>query len=330
MSTGWSSLGLGDKFGLITGIGSTLTGMIADRAAADTQRYQLKSQALNLEHQQDMAKLNKRMLESQAQHIGKAYNKQIAIRTMKAGQAISSSKASFAARGIQMGVGSTANVFASAEILKEIDKINMSMIMNENNVLKVENLIDKLDSFSFNSKEVEQLLFDLDIEDLDFSKVDYFGELIAKKIKLKRIRSQEYFALVLPGICVSGILESQKFKLPGNHVPFRTLTLSKPNVSQVLSVTDSEGNEYYEVDALSQDTVFRGFENPTETLTGIKSILGVIAAPYRFVSKTDLRTRTTSIQFGGGSASTLNDDAVPDPSDLTLPLYGKKTMSRFL
>ena len=166
-------------------------------------------------------------------------------------------------------------------------------------------------------------------EDLDFSKVDYFGELIAKKIKLKRIRSQEYFALVLPGICVSGILESQKFKLPGNHVPFRTLTLSKPNVSQVLSVTDSEGNEYYEVDALSQDTVFRGFENPTETLTGIKSILGVIAAPYRFVSKTDLRTRTTSIQFGGGSASTLNDDAVPDPSDLTLPLYGKKTMSRF-
>ena len=126
MSTGWSSLGLGDKFGLITGIGSTLTGMIADRAAANTQKYQLESQALNLEHQQDMAKLNKRMLESQARHIGRAYDKQIAIRTMKAGQAISSSKASFAARGIQMGVGSTANVFASAEILKEIDKLTMN------------------------------------------------------------------------------------------------------------------------------------------------------------------------------------------------------------
>ena len=124
--TGWSSLGFGDKFGLITGIGSTLTGMIANRAAANTERYKLRSQALNFEHQRDMAKLNKRMLESQAQHIGRAYNKQIAIRTLKAGQAISSTKASFAARGIQMGVGSTANVFASAELIKEIDRLTMN------------------------------------------------------------------------------------------------------------------------------------------------------------------------------------------------------------
>ena len=124
--TGWSSLGFGDKFGLITGIGGTLTGMIANRAAANTERYKLRSQALNFEHQRDMAKLNKRMLESQAQHIGRAYNKQIAIRTLKAGQAISSSKASFAARGIQMGVGSTANVFASAELIKEIDRLTMN------------------------------------------------------------------------------------------------------------------------------------------------------------------------------------------------------------
>ena len=124
--TGWSSLGFGDKFGLITGIGSTLTGMIANRAAANTEKYKLRSQALNFEHQRDMAKLNRRMLESQAQHIGRAYNKQIAIRTLKAGQAISSTKASFAARGIQMGVGSTANVFASAELVKEIDRLTMN------------------------------------------------------------------------------------------------------------------------------------------------------------------------------------------------------------
>ena len=126
MATGWSSLGFGDKFGLITGIGSTLTGMIANRAAANTERYKLRSQALNFEHQRDMAKLNRRMLESQAQHIGRAYNKQIALRTLKAGQAISSTKASFAARGIQMGVGSTANVFASAELVKEIDRLTMN------------------------------------------------------------------------------------------------------------------------------------------------------------------------------------------------------------
>ena len=72
MATGWSALGLGDKLGLGLGITSTLTGMISARSAANTAKYKLKSQALNLEHQRDMAKLNRRMLESQAQHIARA------------------------------------------------------------------------------------------------------------------------------------------------------------------------------------------------------------------------------------------------------------------
>jgi hypothetical protein len=126
MATGWSALGLGDKLGLGLGITSTLTGMISARSAANTAKYKLKSQALNLEHQRDMAKLNKRMLESQAQHIARAYNKRLQIQTLKYGQKISSSRASFASRGIQMGVGSTANVFASAELMKEIDRLTLN------------------------------------------------------------------------------------------------------------------------------------------------------------------------------------------------------------
>ena len=126
MALDWGALGLGDKLGIGLGVSSMLTGIIGAGSQANTERYKARSAALNFEHQRDMAQLNKRMLESQAQHIGRAYNKQIAIRTMKAGQAISSSKASFAARGIQMGVGSTANVLASAEILKEIDRLTMN------------------------------------------------------------------------------------------------------------------------------------------------------------------------------------------------------------
>jgi len=127
MALDWGALGLGDKIGIGLGASSLITGLIGDQSKANTERYRAKSAALNFEHQRDMAQLNKRMLESQAQHIGRAYNKQIAIRTMKAGRDISSTKASFAARGIQMGVGSTANVFASAELLKEIDRLTMNV-----------------------------------------------------------------------------------------------------------------------------------------------------------------------------------------------------------
>ena len=126
MKLNFDALGTGDILGLGFGISSMLTGFIGDQSKANTQRYLAKSKALNYELQRDLSQINKRMLERQAEHIGRAYNKQIAIRTMKAGQAMSKSKASFAARGIQLGVGSTANVFASAEILKEIDRLTMN------------------------------------------------------------------------------------------------------------------------------------------------------------------------------------------------------------
>jgi len=115
-----------DAIGGIFSIGGTIGNMIGANAAANTQRYQLESQGLNYEHQQDMAKLNATMLEMQAQQIARAYDRQIMTKTMQAGLSTGKMRASFAARGIQMGVGSTANVFASDAIMKEIDKLTMN------------------------------------------------------------------------------------------------------------------------------------------------------------------------------------------------------------
>ena len=112
--------------GGVLSIGSTVTGMIGSMAAADTARYQARSSALNLEHQEDMAKINAGMLEMEAQQIFRAYDRQIMTKTMAAGLKKGTARASFAARGIQMGVGSTANAFASAAVMREIDKITMN------------------------------------------------------------------------------------------------------------------------------------------------------------------------------------------------------------
>jgi hypothetical protein len=167
------------------------------------------------------------------------------------------------------------------------------------------------------------------IEDLNFNLRDSLDQLVAKKIKIKTRNNKEYFVLVMPGTCVSGQITTQQFTLSNSHVPFRTLTLSSGDVSTILRVTDGDGNEYYEVDSLSQDTVFKSFPNNKVTEDGVESNLSIIPAPYRFITQTDIRTRQTMIKFGAGKASSINDDGVPDPSDLALPLYGKKTMSRF-
>jgi len=132
---GWGSLsGLG-QFGVITQGFGAVSGAIGSYYAASAEKYKTKSLALNLEHKKNMALFNMRMKESQAWHLNDVYNKQYQIATLKQGGAKSSAKASFAARGIQMGVGSTLDAFVSSEIMGELDKITM----NSNKVRAVEN-----------------------------------------------------------------------------------------------------------------------------------------------------------------------------------------------
>ena len=115
-----------DTVGGIMSIGGTVTGLIGNYAASNRQKYEAESAGLTLEHQEDMAAINADMLEMEAQQVYRAYNRQIMTKTMAAGLKKGTARASFAARGIQMGVGSTANVFASDAVMREIDKLTMN------------------------------------------------------------------------------------------------------------------------------------------------------------------------------------------------------------
>ena len=135
MATDWN------KVGGISSVASTFQGLVANYYRAETEKFKYKSMALGYEHKKDMAKINSRMLERQAQQVGRAYNRQIMIKTMQAGQRKGKATASAAARGGSLGYGSTANLFASDEIMKEIDKITMNtnkvQAMNEARMRKV-------------------------------------------------------------------------------------------------------------------------------------------------------------------------------------------------
>ena len=133
-TTGWSSLSTLGKAGVISQIGGIATGVIGACGAAATEKYKYKSLALSLEHKKDMALFNMRMKESQAQHLNRVFNNRYQIATLKHGQRKGTARATFAARGIQMGVGSTKDAFVSDEIMKELDKITM----NSNRVRAVE------------------------------------------------------------------------------------------------------------------------------------------------------------------------------------------------
>ena len=69
-----------------------------------------------------------------------------------------------------------------------------------------------------------------------------------------------YYAIKAYGTVVSGHYGSERITI-GNYERFKRIRLSTANISEIISVTDSEGNEYFEVDYLSQDMVFKELPN---------------------------------------------------------------------
>jgi hypothetical protein len=135
------------------------------------------------------------------------------------------------------------------------------------------------------------------------------------------------FILSQKAMALSGFRIQETFTV-GGFIPFREITLSNPNVTEIESVFDSNGNVYYEVRALSQDVVYRGIPNINDDNELVREVLEVVPAPYRFMKKVSLDTRSTTLVMGGGSADTIEDDVIPDPTTFALPLYGKKTFTR--
>lgn len=166
-------------------------------------------------------------------------------------------------------------------------------------------------------------------EDLDFAETRD-GNLIASIKISSRDNNNNPTAFIMSrkGIAISGARQVESFSV-GEFEAFKKFSLSKENVTEVVSVQDSLGNVYYEVDYLTQDTVYKAMLNRNDDDELVRENMAVIPAPYRFIKRTDLQTRLTSLTFGGGGAETLDDDIVPDPSEFAVPLYGKRTFSRF-
>lgn len=105
---------------------STAMSVVGSFYAVKSKQYELKQQASALEYQKTMAGINASMAEGQAQAIMESGQREIGRYSMQAGQLKSSRIASTAARGVQGGVGSAAEVIASGDVVKQIDMLTMN------------------------------------------------------------------------------------------------------------------------------------------------------------------------------------------------------------
>lgn len=173
------------------------------------------------------------------------------------------------------------------------------------------------------------VIFEID-DDLDFAQRNKGGSLIAKSSVLTRDASGNPATyLVTRSVnCSSGRMTSESFVIDGTFVPFRKVALLNSNVTEIVSVKDAEGNRYYEVDSLAQDSVFDSVPNNAADSDLVTYALELIPAPYRFTSSMALGSGATTLQFGSGDATSLDNDIIPDPSEVALPVFGKKQFAR--
>jgi hypothetical protein len=127
-----------------------------------------------------------------------------------------------------------------------------------------------------------------------------------------------FFAIKAYGNVVSGFFKRDLIEV-GNFERFKLLEVQSANVAEIISVTDSEGNEYYEVENLSQDIIYKEVPNNNFRNENAPSIMKPFLVSRKFITFTE-RSRTF-IQFGSGNPN--ESDVVADPQKVALDLFGK-------
>lgn len=131
----------------------------------------------------------------------------------------------------------------------------------------------------------------------------------------------EYYLFKKKVKAIAGTIKSQNFTF-GQAVKFDTVTLPDTNIIQILDVIDSDGNKWYEVPYLAQNTVFEDVLNNAAndpTLSQYNNsapyLLKLITVNRRFVSRYNENSELV-LEFGSGIVGTDDNVIIPNPSNV--------------
>lgn len=155
------------------------------------------------------------------------------------------------------------------------------------------------------------------IEDVDF--LNPRNEIVAARFSETTGKPLSY-AIRAHGQVKSTVLYRNTVDV-GEFTRFRRVRVGQPSISEIKSVTDSEGHEYYQVEHLSQDVVYINTTNPNVESDGVPQIIKPKIVPRRFVLVQD--ETGTYLQFGYGTDEELTVTDVTDPSQIALKMSGR-------
>ena len=141
-----------------------------------------------------------------------------------------------------------------------------------------------------------------------------------------------YYLLRKSVKAVSGEIKTLNFTF-GDPKIYDKITLPENNVLEIIDVIDSDGNNWYEVPYLAQDTIATSIQNApfndpvlSRDRSSAPFILKYTRTPKRFITR--LRANNlTELQFGAGISSEADEDLIPNPTAVGFGLpYFKRSV----
>ena len=131
--------------------------------------------------------------------------------------------------------------------------------------------------------------------------------------------SPTHYAIKAYGRVVSGQMMTQTVNV-GAFQKFAKVRLNSANVSEIISVYDSDGNEYFEVDYLAQDIIYKQVSNTNYKNDNVPSIIKPFLVARKFSVERDING--VYLQFGSGKENASN--IVAEPQSVAMDVFGKE------
>jgi phage-related baseplate assembly protein len=174
------------------------------------------------------------------------------------------------------------------------------------------------DSSNFSGNGVDFVLED----NVNFNSSSSFDPTEVRVYEYDGSNNPKYYILKKQGKVKSGTLTTETFTI-GAPQKFNSVSFTDPNFIEIVSCVDSDGNNWYEVPYLGQETIFEetpnkvrydqhlsGFFNETPKLLRLKKV------PRRFATRVVDSNGNIELMFGSGISSGADETIIPNPDNI--------------
>jgi hypothetical protein len=139
-----------------------------------------------------------------------------------------------------------------------------------------------------------------------------------------------YYLLKKTRKAISSTINTTTFTF-GAPQQFSTVEINTPQIVGILDIFDTDSNEWYEVDYLAQECVYKSIKNTNPNSPNLSQYKG--DTPYllqleqvqrRFITRF-INSGSLQIQFGAGTANDTDETIIPNPNNVGLGLPFEKS-----